>query len=109
MADSLSKRISILTQKEIQGLYGFPHFSDEERMIYFSLSQQEQIVVNSHRSVPSKIYFILQSGYFKAKKMFFLFSKEEVKEDIHYVIQRYYPDLEPLDIEIPKKINKLVS
>ncbi len=106
MADSLSRRISILTQKEIQGLYGFPHFSDEERMVYFSLSPPEEKVVDFHRSAPSKIYFILQLGYFKAKKMFFVFSKEEAKEDIQYVIRRYYPASDHLDIEIPKMTRK---
>ena len=106
MTDSISKRISILTQKEIQSLYGFPDFSDEERMAYFSLMQLEEKVVDSHRSIFSKIYFILQLGYFKAKKMFFVFSKEEAKKDIQYVIERYYPELDHFDIEIPKMTRK---
>ena len=60
MTVSADKRINILTQKEIQDLYGFPRLSDEERMIYFALTLPEQKLVDTHRSIASKVCCILQ-------------------------------------------------
>ena len=41
MHDS-GKRLTILTVKEIQALYGLPHFTDEERATYFALDPLEK-------------------------------------------------------------------
>ena len=48
MTVSADKRINILTQKEIQDLYGFARLSDEERMIYFALTLPEQKLVDTN-------------------------------------------------------------
>jgi len=70
---SADKRTNILTQKEIQDFYGFSRLPDEERMIYFALTLPEQKLVDTHRSIASKVCCILQLGYFKASKMFYVF------------------------------------
>ncbi|HPO60778.1 MAG TPA: hypothetical protein PLN45_04430 [Exilispira sp.] len=55
----LGKRLRIITNNEIQELYGFPHFTCEEREIYFSLNHSEEKELEHLRGVPSKVYFIL--------------------------------------------------
>ena len=102
MTVSADKRINILTQKEIQDLYGFPRLSDEERMIYFALTLPEQKLVDTHRSIASKVCCILQLGYFKASKMFYVFGRDEATRDIQYVIRRYFRESNSINIEIPK-------
>jgi len=79
------KRLKILTNNEIQELYGLPHFFQDEREKYFYLNPLEMEELSNLRSKSSKVYFILQLGYFKAKKMFFIFSQQEVQEDIEYM------------------------
>lgn len=86
------KRLNILTPEEIQSLYGLPSFTYEERVAYFSLSPLEKGELQSFRTTRSKVYFIIQLGYFKAKKMFFRFSFEEAKKDIEYIIDQYFPN-----------------
>ena len=67
------KRIRILGDDEIEALYGRPHFTYEERLHYFSLSHPEKELLGELRSVKSQAYFVLQLGYFKARRLFFIF------------------------------------
>ncbi len=67
------KRLKILSGSETKELYGIPTFSHEERARYFSLDPLENNELDYYRSSQTKISFILQLGYFKAKKMFFVF------------------------------------
>jgi hypothetical protein len=39
---SSSRRLSILTQREIDDLYGLPRFTEEDRQLYFDLSAAEE-------------------------------------------------------------------
>src|SRR5689334_536527 len=91
-----SKRLTILTAKEIQTLYGFPQFADEEREIYFSLGSLEKQQLDQLRNITASIYFILQIGYFKAKKQFFVFGLQDVSNDVVYILRRYFPDVTKL-------------
>ena len=61
-------RLTILTPKELQALYGLPQFTDEERDAYFALDPRQKQALNVYRTFTAKTYFILQLGYFKAKK-----------------------------------------
>jgi hypothetical protein len=90
--EGTGKRLKILSKNEIQELYGLPNFTYEDRINYFSLNLLEKKELDELRSVRSKIYFILQLGYFKAKKMFFTFNFQEVNEDIVYLLQQYFPN-----------------
>jgi hypothetical protein len=63
-------RLTILTPKEIHTLYGLSQFTDEERDAYFALDPREKQAVKAFRTFTAKTYFILQLGYFKAKKQF---------------------------------------
>lgn len=102
MRDS-GKRLKILTRSEIQEIYELPIFTGEERMIYFHLDPLEQQELEAFRSSHIKVYFILQLGYFKAKKMFFILKFEEVKEDIRCILKQYFIETnEFTDIKISK-------
>jgi len=100
LPDSVDKRINILNQKEVEEVYGFPRFSDEERIIYFALTPPEQQLVDIHRSMASKVCCILQLGYFKASKMFF--DLDEAERDVRWVIEHYFPESKSINIKIPK-------
>ncbi len=68
------KRLKILSDKEISEIYDLPQFTSEEQIKYFELNPEESLELQSLRSIKSKTYFILQLGYFKAKKLFFSFN-----------------------------------
>ena len=57
----MQERIKILTNSEIHEIYGFPVFTDDDREIYFSLTEMEKNELNSLSSFSSKIYFNLQN------------------------------------------------
>jgi hypothetical protein len=61
-------RLTILTPKELQSIYGLPQFTDDERGLYFSLAPLEKQIVDEIRTYTAKTFFILQLGYFKANK-----------------------------------------
>lgn len=48
--------------------------------------------LQSLHSFKSKVYFVLQLGYFKAKHLFFTFDLLEVKEDLQYVLKQHFND-----------------
>ena len=74
--DNPGKRLIILSRDEIEALYGHPRFTQEERGEYFSLAPREKAALEQLRVINAKIYFILQLGYFKARKMFFVLRAE---------------------------------
>ena len=84
-------RLRILSEDEIEILYGRPRFTQKERAQYFTLSQIETDLLEELRSVRSQTYFILQLGYFKARHLFFIFDFREVEEDVNYILQQYFP------------------
>lgn len=96
------KRLKILDEDEIESIYGRPHFTQEERHNYFTLSQHEKELIQILRSIRSQTYFILQLGYFKAKHLFFTFDLHEVAEDFQYILKEHFngfmvDDLSPLN------------
>ena len=86
------RRLSILGEDEIEVLYGRPRFAPEERIEYFSLSPREKAALDQLHSIKSRVGFILQLGYFKARVLFFTFDLGEVEEDAQYVRKHYFPD-----------------
>ena len=84
------KRIRILSDDEIEELYARPEFSPDERAQFFAMSPSEKEVLQSLRSLKSQAYFVLQLGYFKAKRLFFVFSLAEVIDDTEFVLQQHF-------------------
>jgi len=96
------RRLRILSEDEIEALYGLPHFSDDERPEYFSIAPAEQRALDQLHSMNSRIYFILQLGYFKSHHLFFVFGLPEVEADARYVQEQYYPGFELTELRITK-------
>jgi TnpA family transposase len=95
-------RLSILSDEEIEALYGRPRFTQEERVEYFSLLPSEKASLDQLRFVNAKIHFILQLGYFKARNMFFILDPQEAEEDIRFIRERYFPDFHEPQPDITK-------
>ncbi len=96
------KRLRILDEDEIEALYARPHFTEEERIEYFSLSLTEMAALEQLHSIKARIYFILQLGYVKARQLFFSFSLEKVEDDVRFIRARYFSDILLTDLEITK-------
>lgn len=84
------KRISLLSETEISDLYARPDFNHHERTLYFSINELERNVLNHYSNVRTRVYFILQLGYFKAKHQFFKFTFEDVSDDVEYIIANFF-------------------
>src|SRR5690606_20502403 len=84
-------RLHILTNDEIQNIFYLPNFTDEERFSYFSLTQAEFEILDQSRSLPSKLNFILQLGYFKERRQFFNFEFSDVSDDAEFICRKFFP------------------
>jgi Domain of unknown function (DUF4158) len=94
------KRLRILNQEEIGALYVRPRFTQDEHHEYFALSVPEKEALGQFRSLKSKAFFILQLGYFKARRLFFDFELTDVKEDVAYIQEKYFSGTIPPHSEI---------
>jgi hypothetical protein len=99
MATRYKSRLTILEDAEIEELYGRPRFTHDERVHYFALTAQERAVADGHYSLTSRVLFILQAGYFKAKAQFFLFEIDEVANDVKHVLQQHYPQFHDVPLK----------
>jgi TnpA family transposase len=96
------KRLRILGEEEIEALYGRPRFTPDERQEYFAFTPQELTTLEQFRSHPARLYGMLQSGYFKARQQFFVFTLREVDEDIRYLQERYFAPARFHAVEVSK-------
>jgi len=86
------KRIHLLSTNEIADLYGRPEFNAGEQQLYFSLSKAELNALNQYTNTKTRVYFILQLGYFKAKQQFYNFDYEEAVEDTQFILNMHFKD-----------------
>ena len=100
--NTTQKRLRILGDDEIEAIYGLPRFTPEERMEYFSLSPAEKGMLEQLHSIKSRIYCILQLGYFKARHLFFVFDLQEVMEDARYIQEQCFPGFQITEFDITK-------
>lgn len=91
MSKKTDKRWHILAESEISELYCLPRLNNIQREQSFSLAEEELKAVNQQSSLSSKVYFILLLGYFREKPFVARFRFREVKDDLKYVVNRYYP------------------
>lgn len=87
------KRLKILDEGEVTVLFARPEFTDEERQEYFSLSPVENTGLKD-LAIKSRIYCILQLGYFNARQQFFALTVDEVRDDVNYICRLQFPDYE---------------
>jgi TnpA family transposase len=84
-------RLSILSDEEIEDLYGIPKFDDEDRRELFTLDSRDQRYVKGLKDPASRINYVLQLGYFRDSQYFFSFSLQKVREDAWFVIHNLFP------------------
>jgi TnpA family transposase len=84
------KRINLLSDAELTDLYVRPEFNNIEQELYFTLTQQEQTILNHYKDINTRVYFILQLGYFKAKQQFFKFNFTEVNDDVNFILKTHF-------------------
>ena len=100
--DRTQRRLQILGEDEIEAMYSRPLFDHEDRVHYFSLSPLEKAALQQFHTFQSRIFYIVQLGYFKARQQFFTFSLQDVLADARYVQQTYFPDFPLTDFGIAK-------
>ena len=83
------KRIRLLPDNEITELYARPEFNHDERALYFLMTEPEIDALSHYSNTKTRIYFILQLGYFKAKQQFFKFDLDETQADVKYILSRF--------------------
>lgn len=84
------KRIQLLSNAEVEELYSRPEFNAHEQRLYFTLTQSERDALTQFSNTKTRIFFILQLGYFKARQQFFNFSLEDVSNDVQFIANVYY-------------------
>ncbi len=87
--NKINSRIELLNNAEFEDLYALPKFTDEEREIYFFLDEKESQLLDQYKKPNTKLYFILQLGYFRAKNLFFNLDLNVIADDINHIIKRY--------------------
>jgi len=100
----MPRRLRILEDEEIEVLYGIPRFTPEERLQYFTLSLREKAALEQIPTIKTRLFFLLQLGYFKARHQFFVFSLSRPDDgeqpasppdvDAASLRERYFPDFE---------------
>jgi TnpA family transposase len=100
------KRIDLLSQAEIDDLYEQPALNDEERLLYFTLNEMELSAAQKYLHVRTRLYFILQLGYFKAKQQFFSFNIGNVIDDAVYVNKVYCNEKSTLSGKVTQEYAK---
>jgi hypothetical protein len=103
-----SRRLDILTAREIEELYGQPRFTDEDRRLYFDLSVPEcEALALGAVHTGTAMHLALQIGYFKAKRQFFVYDLEAVRTDLQYLLSRYCSDRKHARIKTLSKPTRL--
>ena len=85
-----TKRPQLLPDAEVNDLYARPVFKAKERELYFDLDEKETTALNRYSNTRTRVYFILQLGYFKAKQQFFKFRFEDVCTDVNFILDTYF-------------------
>jgi TnpA family transposase len=84
------KRIYLLPEAEIADLYARPIFNQNEQRLYFELTQAELDIMGQFGTIRTKVHFILQLAYFKAKNQFFTFTFDGIRGDVNYVLAKFF-------------------
>jgi len=84
------KRISLLSETEINDIYARPDFNHHERKLYFTMNSREYDILSRYSNTRTRVYFVLQLGYFKAKHQFFKFNIEDVRVDVEYILANFF-------------------
>jgi TnpA family transposase len=84
-----------------------PAFRRDDRDLYFDLSPAERELVDGVFTLSVAIHLVLQLGYFKAKRQFFVYALDAVTEDAGHILRRYFPARDMAEIKSPAKSTRL--
>ncbi len=84
------RTINLLSKSEVSDIYDSPDFDDHERDLYFAIDENEADILAHFHTVNTKIFFILQLGYFKAKHRFFRIDAKKARRDINFINKKFY-------------------
>jgi hypothetical protein len=107
MSSADSHRLNILTAAEINELYDLPQFGDNERQLFFDMSEAEHQSISSRRA-SAGIFVALELGYFKAKKQFFAFELADVIDDLRYLASHHFPRIDLNALDLPSKPTRVL-
>ncbi|CAN5408442.1 hypothetical protein BH10PSE19_BH10PSE19_03670 [soil metagenome] len=101
------KRLQILHKDEVFAIFGVPQFNFAEQNHFFELPKNvlKEVKINktNGKNTSSKLYFILQYGYFQARHQLFSINYQDAKEDVLFIMQHYMPnDRVPHELPIRK-------
>jgi hypothetical protein len=97
------KRLRILEDEELTALYGRPAFTPEDRVHVFALTQPEHEALQLFGHLHTQLFFLLQLAYFKANQQFFVFTLDDVADDVEYVLTQFFaPAARPTVTQISK-------
>ena len=89
--NSKKEHLTILSDAERSALYDRPEYNNEQRLEYFNLTKEELQIALCRHDISSQIYCILQFAYFKAVKMFFRVTWEEIdQKDLNFILLQYF-------------------
>jgi hypothetical protein len=100
---SESHRLSILSDQEIEDLYGLPKFTDDDRLLYFDLSPAEKVAAGAIKTASVAAFLMVELGYFKAKRQFFSFEAKDIQDDLRFVAELYFPGRKLDDFKMPSR------
>lgn len=96
----IKNRIHLFSDAKISELYNIPNFTDKEIEIFFSLSENDHLLLTQYKTIKLKIYFIIQLGYFRATQKFYDFNLEDIPKEVLYIANLYF------DLPFKNIINK---
>ena len=97
-----SDRLQILSPEEYELLWGLPRFSLADRDLFFTLNRREEQILGQLRTPRTKLHFLLQLGYFRARQRFFRLDAYAVRDDLAYLSRRYLDGARTADLRISK-------
>ncbi len=84
-----------------------PHFTEDDRLLYFDLSSAEREAVDGVHTTSAAVHLVLQLGYFKAKRRFFVYEYAAVLDDLHHILRRYFHERDSATVKPLSKPTRL--
>ncbi|WP_440651940.1 Tn3 family transposase [Cysteiniphilum sp. 19S12-1] len=84
--------LKILNQNEFEELFEIPKIDPKDRESLFEITSEDTEYLDNETETHNKINYVLQVGYFRATRNFYAFDFNQVKDDVNYIQNRYYPN-----------------
>lgn len=98
---SQNKQLAVLSEAEKAAFYECPDFDEAQRFEHLTLTEEELQIALKRQNLSAKVHCILQIAYFKAVKLFFKVTWDDVDpDDLQFILQQYFPEksFQPKDI-----------